>query len=137
MNDIFAPLFEGWGLFWLGDFSNDLYNNQLYVPLGLLLIVGAFAWMALYYYVIDHPSFARWYHWLIWLLLFCVLNFIVANHLTFSRLDALYAARGKELPYYVEFSTFGFVAALWAFLWGFIVSLLIKTKSVMCRRTPF
>lgn len=137
MNEAFASLYEGWGIFWLGNFSNDLYNNNIYMPVGLILLGSTLVWMAIYYYLIDHPSFAKWYHWLIWLLLLCTANFIVANSMSFTRLDALYAAQGKELPYYMEFSTFGFVNALWAFILGFVVSLMIKGKSVMCKRTPF
>lgn len=137
MNEIFAPLYEGWGLFWLGDFSNDLYSNNLYTPVGLTMLVSSIIWMVIYYYVIDHPRFAKAWHWLVWILILCGINFAVANYVSFSQLTELYTEQEKDVPYYSEFTTFSFVNALWTFIVAFAVSLLIKGKSVMCRRTPF
>jgi len=137
MNEIFAPVYEGWGIFWLGDFSNDMYSNNLYTPVALTLIFSSIIWMLIYYYVIDNPRFARAWHWLIWMLLLCGINFAVANYISVSKLSELYTALGKDVPYYSEFTTFSFVNALWTFIFAFIVSLLIKGKSVMCKRTPF
>ena len=137
MNDLFASVYEGWGIFWLGEFSNDLYSNNLYLPVALTLLISSLIWMVVYYYVIDHPRFARAWHWLIWMLALCAINFGAANYITFSRLTELYTSLERDLPYYSEFTTFSFINALWTFIFAFIVSLLIKGRSVMCKRTPF
>lgn len=137
MNQLFASFYEGWGLFWLGDFSNDMYTNNLYLPIGLVLIISSIVWMAVYYYGIDHPKFAKGRHWLLWILILCAINYTFARYYSFSQLDMIYAAQGKEIPFHAEFTNFSFVNALWAFIFAFLVSLLIKGKSVMCKRTPF
>jgi len=137
MNDLFASVYEGWGIFWLGEFSNDLYSNNLYLPVALTLLISSVIWMVVYYYVIDHPRFARPWHWLIWMLVLCAINFAAANYITFSKLTELYTSLERDLPYYSEFTTFSFINALWTFIFAFIVSLLIKGRSVMCKRTPF
>ena len=54
MNDLFAPLYEGWGLFYLDNFSDDLYNARLYIPIGLTMLLSSLALMGVYYYVINH-----------------------------------------------------------------------------------
>jgi len=137
MNELFAAIFEGWGWFRLGDFSNDLYNNLLYTPIGIIMVATSITWMVIYYYVIDHPRFSRPWHWLIWILILCAINFAASNYITSWKLTELYTSLEKDVPYYSEFTTFSIVVAVWTYVFAFMISLLIKRKSVMCKRTPF
>lgn len=137
MNELFAPFYEGWGLFYLDQFSDDLFNFNLYMPIGLTLVISTLALLVVYYYIIDHPKFAKWYHWLLWTLLICGINFCVAYYITYNELEVVYAQKEQAMPYSVEFFSFSVVNALWTFLFGLATSALIKWKSINCKRTPF
>jgi len=137
MNELFAPFYEGWGLFYLDQFSDDMFKYSLYVPIGLTLILSTSLMLVVYYYAIDHPKFAKWYHWLIWVLLICGINFIVAYYVSYNELDLIYAQKQQTLPYSTEFFSFSMFNAFWTLMFGLIVSALIKWKSVSCKRTPF
>lgn len=137
MNELFAPFYEGWGLFYLDQFSDDLFNFNLYMPIGLTLIISTVALLVVYYYIIDHPKFAKWIHWFLWILLICGINFCVAYYVTYNELDVVYAQKEQAMPYSVEFFSFSVVNAFWTFLFGLLTSALIKWKSINCKRTPF
>lgn len=143
MNDFFAMIYEAGDLFYMNEFSNDLYNYSLYIPVGLTLIISSIIGLVLYYYVIDNPRFAKWWHWLFWVLIFCVINFAVGYYLTYTELDIKYAEMEMQLPYSSEFLTFSLENALYTFFFCFGASFLIKGigslvgLSVMTRKTPF
>src|SRR5690606_3131960 len=99
MNEIFAPLYEGWGLFWLGDFSNDLYSNNLYTPVGLTMLAWSILWMVIYYYVSDLRRLAKAWHWLEWILVLSGINFAVPNYGSLPQLTDLYPGQEKDVPY--------------------------------------
>ncbi len=137
MNDFFSIIYECGGLFYLGGFSDSLFDNALYIPVGVVMLLSSLVMMLIYYYAIDHPKFARWYHWGIWVLITAVINFIAAYFITDNGLETLFTQQEQSLPYYGEFFSFSFINAGWTAIFSFIFSLLIKWRSVMCRRTPF
>ncbi len=132
MNDFFAPLYEGWGLFYLNNFSDDLYNNQLYLPIGWTLLLSTLGLMAVYYYLINHPRFNRWYHWLLYVGLVGLINFAVAYFVSHDEINMLY----EEDPYRAQYYTFGLVNLLYAFVFCTIFSYIIRWWSINCATTP-
>ena len=132
MNDLLAPLYEGWGLFYLDNFSDDLYNNRLYIPIGLTLLLSSVALMGIFYYVINHPRFNRWYHWLFYVMLIGALNFGVAYYISYTTLSQLY----EQDPYQSQYYTFALVNFLYAVVFSFLFSYLLRWWSVNAATTP-
>lgn len=137
MNDLFAAMYELAGLLYLGSFFDSLFDNNLYSPVGIIMVVSSLAMMLIYYYAIDHPKFAKWYHWLIWTLVAAMLNFAVAYLMTDYHLEKVFALQEQPVPYSSEFFTFSSINAIFTLLFCTLFSFLIRGKSVMCRRTPF
>lgn len=132
MNDFFAPLYEGWGLFYLDTFSDDLYNNRLYIPVGWTLLLSTLILMAAYYYLINHPRFNRWYHWLLYTGIVAVINFAVAYFVSYNEINMLY----EEDPYSTQYYTFGLVNFLYALIFSMLFSYIIRWWSINCATTP-
>lgn len=132
MNDVFAPLYEGWGLFYLDTFSDDMYNNRLYLPVGWTLLLSTAALMAVYYHVINHPRFNRWYHWLLFVGIVAIINFAVAYFVSYNEMKLLY----EEDPYSTQYYTFGLVNFLYAFVFSTIFSYILRWWSINCATTP-
>lgn len=143
MKDFFAMIYEAGGLFFLDPFSNELYDTNLYINIGFVLIISSLIGLCTYYYLIDNPRFAKWWHWLLSVLLLCTFNFAYAYYNTYTELDLAFYEKGLILPYQSEFLTFSFVNALYTFFFCFGASFLIKGigsligLSVMTRKTPF
>jgi hypothetical protein len=55
-------------------FTGKIIFNQI----GLIAIVISFVLVLVYYYVINHPRFHRWWHWSMILLLSGIINFFIA-----------------------------------------------------------
>lgn len=132
MNDFFAPIYEGWGAFYLDNFSDDLYNERLYIPIGWTLLLTALGLMAVYYYVINHPRFNRWFHWLIYVLIIGSINFAVAYFISYNEISILY----EEDPYSSEYYTFSLVNFLWALAFCLLFSFGIRWWSTNSSTTP-
>ena len=132
MNDLLAPLYEGWGLFYLDNFSDDLYNNHLYIPVGLTLILSSLVLVGVYYYVINHPRFNRWFHWLGYVAVIGVINFGVAYYTSYDTISRLY----EQDPYQTQYYTFGLVNFLYALLFSLLFSYLLRWWSINCATTP-
>lgn len=58
-----APVFEV--LYYEREFSNEMYNENLYMVVAIVTSVTAWVLAAVFYYVINSVSFSRWYHWLV------------------------------------------------------------------------
>jgi hypothetical protein len=136
LNDyIFAPMFELFGLNYQEQFSNDLFDNMLYIAPGFFFLTTAFAFMILFYWVLDHPRYAKWYHWLITILICASLNFVFNYFWTQTEINLLYAE--QELPHYSnELLLHGFTQFLWSFVFCVVFSFALKWKSVSTRKTP-
>lgn len=77
-----AQMFET--IFYDLEFSNEMYNQNLYIIVALITTIIAWGGMAIYYYAINSVSFSRWYHWLITVAVCMVLsatvNYMVVDH---------------------------------------------------------
>ena len=45
------------------EFSNEMYNENLYLVVAVITAAVAWGGAALFYYVVNSVSFSRWYHW--------------------------------------------------------------------------
>jgi hypothetical protein len=128
MNEIFAPLYEL--LYYTSPFSDDLYQEQLYAPLGIIALLSALLIAVLFYYVINRPSFSRWYHWLIMLGICFGINYATGVSIPKSKLSPLNPA------YSSEYWTFAIFNSILAILLYIIFSFMIRWWSTNCKRTP-
>jgi hypothetical protein len=140
MNDFFATIYELGSLFYLGDFSEDLYDHNLYMSVGIVMLVSSLAGMLIYYYAIDSTRWGwdKWYKWLLFVVIVGIINVVYAYWTVLSKLEAVYAEVGEGIPFTdVDFFNFSTVDFLWTLIFCFVFSLLVKWKSVNCRKTPF
>lgn len=136
MNEFFAMLYEGFhplDLFYIPDFSNDMFHSGAYVTIGCAMLISTFVLEAVYYYFIS--SFGNLYrriYWFIWLTAIAIVNFAMAFY--YSRM----AMEDLDLDYgFTEYFNFSMVNVLWAVVFSFVFSLLLKIKSIKGSRTPF
>lgn len=71
-----APIFEA--LYYDNEFSNEMYNQNLYLIVAVVTSAVAWALAGLYYYAINSVSFSRWYHWLIVLIVAIILSPLIS-----------------------------------------------------------
>lgn len=142
MKDFFAALYEGFSpldLFYIQDFSRDMYDTEAYVTIGLIMIISSLILEAIYYYTVSNfgNMFKRRY-WFLWLLMIAALNFIFAYYHSVVEIENLYMETGAEPSYtFSEYFTFSLVNVLWTLIFSFLFSLIFKIKSVQASRTPF
>ncbi|MCL1938391.1 MAG: hypothetical protein FWF52_08370 [Candidatus Azobacteroides sp.] len=137
MNDLFANLYEL--ITGQTDLANELYNSEaVYVPVGWCMVLLSLIGMIVYYYLINHPRFNRWYHWLLMVLVVCLINFGIAYFRANDAIDSMYAEQNQDSPFSaMEFISFSMANALWTFVFSFAFSIGIKWKSRNASRTPF
>jgi hypothetical protein len=137
MTEFFASLYELGDMFYFDTFSNDMYDYDIYMTIGWFLIASSLVMMFVYYIVIDHPKFSRWFHWALWILILATINFGFAYYWSSTELGFIYEDIGTEVPYSNEFTNFSIVNAIWSIVFGFIFSIALKWRAVSARRTPF
>jgi hypothetical protein len=137
MNDFFATIYELGSVFYLGDFSDVMFDNNLYMPAGLVLVISSLVGMFIYYYVINSTLWDKWHQWLVSVAIIGVINAVYAYWAVISKLEVVYAEMGEGVPFTTEFFSFSMVNFLWTLILCFVFSLLLKWKSVNCRKTPF
>ena len=135
MNDFFAAWYELLGYF--GSFSDDMYNQNMYITIGLCMVLIPVGVLAIYYYALNSVKFAKWWHWLLLVIVLCAINFGIAYGMSYNELSYLYDQQNKALPYDTEFISFSLINVLWTFVVSFVWSMIIKWGSKNCRRTPF
>ncbi|ADQ80185.1 membrane protein [Paludibacter propionicigenes WB4] len=135
MNDFFANWYELIDYF--PGFSDDMYNQNLYITIGLCMVLIPIGILTIYYYVVDSVKFNKGWYWLILVLILCATNFGIAYGISYNELSYLYEQQNKVMPYSTEFVGFSFINAFWTFVVSFVWSMMIKWKSKNCRRTPF
>jgi MFS family permease len=131
MSDFFASLYELIG--YTEDFNSYLYDAELYLFLGIILIVSSVLLPIIYYYVINHPNYNRWWHWMIMVIVNAVINFVVALIVVNNELTA----QAMESEFVTEMITFSFLNAMWAFFAVLIFSNVVRWKSTNASQTPY
>lgn len=138
MDAFFANLYELFGLVYLDQFSDDMYTNGFYVPIGIVMFASIIVVGVLYYYVINHPRWNRWFWWLLIGLLLAVANSITAWVMADSMLVKLYEQAEMVMPYGMEvFLPFCVVAGTLTLFFFFVFSFIIKWGSRNCKHSPF
>lgn len=138
MNNFFANLYELFGLTWIPGFSEDMYKNGFYNPIGIVMFVSVVIVGLLYYYVINHPRWNRWFWWLLIGLVLALCNMVSAWVMADSMLVKLYSDAEMVMPYdIVEFLPFSLVAGLLSLFFYFVFSFIIKWGSRNCKHSPF
>ena len=78
-----TKIFES--LYYEREFSNEMYNQNLYFVVAIVTAIIAWASAGIFYYAINSVSFSRWYHWLVVLgvavVLYAVINYIYPNNI--------------------------------------------------------
>ena len=153
MKNLFAPIYELlidlYGQFlayhlYGYDCQFNAVNKSLYGNIGVSMILISLAICAIFYYVINHPRFNRWYHWLIILLINAGVNFYIAFDITNSDLQ-----QGKICADFVTDPQtnviqidvmncigFGYANAIIATLFFVLFSFSIRWRSKNCSTCP-
>ena len=119
-----SSLYEA--LYYEREFSNEMYNENLYFMVSVVTILVAWSFAAIYYSV----SFSRWYHWFLVLVAACV----AAPVINFAYPNSVFRALGYDF----SAQLFGFCMvdlAIEAVLFV-VVSFAIRWWSSNCRHTP-
>lgn len=75
LNEFFSMVFEWLG--YAGTFSDDLFQEELYTSIGLITAIASLILVVAFYFIINRPSFSRWQHWLMMLLINFAIAFLV------------------------------------------------------------
>lgn len=142
MNDFFAALYEGFNplnLFYIENFSEDLYETGSYVTMGWLMILISIVFTVIYYFFVsNYGKFYTRLSWFLYLIFVAVINFAVAYNIALGAIDDLYLTSEQGTPYgFNEFFQLSIVNALYGFIVCFIVSIIVKSFSVQATKTPF
>lgn len=134
LNIVFASLYENIPGGFMDDFSEILYENYAYFNAGVFSIISSLIVVILFYYLINHPKFNRFYHWLFFLLLNLVVNFINGIYLSKSIFEELGIIMNYDSRYFFGFAV---INAIWSAIFFFVFSIAFKWLSRNCARTPF
>ena len=138
MDGFVANLYELWGSFYLGNFSNDMYQNGFYLPLFIIMIVTCILIPVIYYYIINHPRWNRWKHWLYFMLGTAVVNFLCTWIIASDKIYNYYAQQGMATPYdWTDYFILSSMAFGWSLVCFFLVSFVIKWWSTNSKHSPF
>lgn len=131
MKDLIANFYELWGGAYLGEFSDQMFNNDLYFPVALFSILVAFILIIAYYYIIDRPGTAKISIWVINLLIGGLISAIIAYVSANNDLTEIFASIGEPVP--ASFSSdmlmFAMINAMWTLLLMVLLSFVFKWKS--------
>lgn len=123
-----ASIFEA--LYYEREFSNEMYNQGLYMTVAIVTAAVAWGLAALYYYVINSVSFSRWYHWLIVLVVAsgtaAVIDYVYSN--------SIFSEEGFDFSGQLfSFCIVNFILEAILFI---VTSFSIRWWSSNCRHTP-
>jgi hypothetical protein len=136
MNDLFSALYELFG--YIQDFSDNLYETGVNIPVGIVMVLLSAVGMASYYFAINHPKFNRWFHWLLVVGVLALINFGIAWAMSDSALYDYFQGVNQEIPYStIDFVTYSVVNAVWSVVFSFIFSLCMKWGSSNAKYSPF
>lgn len=137
MNDLFANWYEL--LTYFEGFSNDMYDNQIYVSIGMWMVLIPIVVLTIYYYVINSVSLSKAKHWFLLVVALSAINFGIAYSISNNSILDIYESQ-NALPSYsltTNCVSFSFINMIWCFVVSFVWSMIIKWGSTHCRRTPF
>lgn len=134
MNEFFANWYE---LTYFEGFSDTMYENGLYIPIGFCMVLIPIAVLTLYYYVVNSRRFNKWWQWLLLVIIICVINFGIAFGISFNGIYDVFGTSDVGYPLVACCLGFSFINFMWSFVISFVWSMIIKWGSTQCKRTPF
>lgn len=123
-----APVFEL--LYYEREFSNEMYNQSVYLPTALILAAVAWGVAGLFYYVINSVRFSRWYHWLVLLVAVSLLTPMATN----AYADSIFTADGYSFSH--QLGLFGVMCGFIEAVLFTVASFAMRWWSSNCRHTP-
>lgn len=138
--DVFTNLYEGGflsNIFHFGQFSDDMFDANAYMLIGLIMIITSFIFEVIYYFLLsNYGRFYKTIFWLVWTLLIGLINFFVAYYYSSEAIYNFYLPADPP-NYTTEYFSFSMVNVLWSIVLSVIFSLFLKIKSTKASRTPF
>lgn len=123
-----TKIFES--LYYEREFSNEMYNQNLYFVVAIVTAVIAWVSAGIFYYAINSVSFSRWYHWLVVLgvavVLSAVVNYVYPNNIFSS----------DGLNFSAQLFSFSVVNLAVEAVLFIIASFSMRWWSSNCRHTP-
>lgn len=129
MNSFFANLYEL--LYYDANFSTAVFSTGLYTVIGVLSIIIPFIIGFVYYKIVDRPSFATVFIWLVAGGISAVLSFLVSYNWVYNNLADLYEFSASQ------YMTLGLISAAYSFLIYVLFSFLFKRVSINTKNIPF
>lgn len=126
-NDIYPSLS---GRFFDSEFDNAMYDNNFYLYVMLVNVLGAWIAAAVFYYVINSVSFSRWYHWLV---VQFVISLVVAVLAYFLPEGTLY---DEDYDFDTQLWHFALLNFAVEFVMYVVASFSVRWWSSNCRHTP-
>ena len=136
LTDAFAPIYE---LIYQGKFSSVMFSNDLYVLPGILLFIIPLLTLSIYYYLINHPRFNKFIHWLLFLFVGSFILSCICYFYTLSEIEIFYVHKkpSQNQPFDVEFVVFAIQNFVYSVLLGAIYSFFLRLGSKNCSMTPY
>ncbi|GAB3315822.1 hypothetical protein GCM10027299_05300 [Larkinella ripae] len=124
---MFVTLYE----LWLGQNNDPIYADEIFTPVGLITLLFSLALAALFYLILGRwkSVFYRTSHWVITLVVAGIFGYAYALWYAMDATDA------EDTDSYMQ--GFGGVNLLYALIYFFLFSLLLKRFSIFAKRTPF
>ena len=138
------------------DCNGEFIGPNHFQTIGILVIGISFFLFFIYYYVINHPRFNRWWHWLIFILLAGIVNLFIGFGYIYTKLNSgvipacythsqvetaedgsIYGVEGTEILFNSNCWQFGIANAIVAIGFFIIFSLLFKWWSRNSKYSPF
>lgn len=116
--------------YYSNEFSNEMYNESLYLTVAIITAGIAWGCALLFYYAINSVSFSRWYHWLIMLAIAAVLSSVVC----YLYPESVFSDLGYDFS--AQLSSFCLVDCVIAIILFVVASFSIRWWSSNCRHTP-
>lgn len=125
--------------------ASPLQVSNMYIGIGLTMLLVSLAAVVMYYYVVDHPRLSNWWGWLIFLATNAVINFIIGwQWVLKDKYEGLMVKKDTitgsmvDLPIsYSDICAFGVANMIYSIIVFIIVSCIIKWKSTNCSGAPF
>jgi len=112
------------------EFSNEMYNQSLYIVVAIIDVVVAWGLAGLFYYVVNSVLFSRWYHWL----LIAIIASAAASVAAWMSCNRVFIE--DNIDFSTQLTIFSLVNSLIEFVLFTIVSFSVRWWSSNCRHTP-
>lgn len=124
---MFVSLYE----LWLGQNNDPIYADEVFTPVGLITLFVSLLLAAIYYLGLGRwrAIFHRTPQWVLTLVIAAIFAFAYALSYAKDRTQA------DQTDNYM--TGFGAVNAMYALIYFFVFSLLLKRFSIFAKRTPF